>query len=88
MLPHENVDVPECAILQLRAGNPEPPDASRLYTIMLFSEYYEFYKAPEHVDTQLLYFTMLLYTTWILIFPTRDSNRIMNILVTLLLRVI
>jgi len=63
MLPHENVDVPECAILQLRAGNPEPPDASRLYTIMLFSEYYEFYKAPEHVDTQLLYFTMLLYTT-------------------------
>jgi len=33
-LPHENGDVPECAILQLRARNPQPPDVPRLYTIM------------------------------------------------------
>lgn len=86
-LPHENGDVPDCAILQLRARNPEPPDASRLYTIMLFSECYEFCKAPEHVNTQLLYFTMLFYTIWIHIFPTGDSNRTIKILVTSFWRV-
>jgi hypothetical protein len=52
-LPHENGDVPECAILQLCARNAG--HLMRHYCAPLFySSNATNYKAPEHVHTQLL----------------------------------
>jgi hypothetical protein len=60
-LPHGNGDVPECAILPLRASNPGL--LMRHDCIPLsYLEKSTNYKAPEHVDSRLLYFTMLLST--------------------------
>jgi hypothetical protein len=61
MLPHENGDVPESAILQLRAYNADHlmrHDCTPLRYLANATNY----KVPEHVNTQLLYFAVLLYT--------------------------
>jgi hypothetical protein len=86
-LPQENGDVPGCALLPLRARSPS--HLTRLDCIPLcYLANVTNYKAPEHVNTQLLYFTMLLHTILIHIFPIGDNTRTIKNLVTLLLCVI
>ena len=80
-LPQEKGDVPGCALLPLRARNPG--QLLRLDTIPLcYLANATTYEAPEHFNTQLLYFTMLLYTILIHIFPTADNTRTIKNLVT------